>query len=127
MFLSGVLFVLFLAGAIAWGLTSTRHRAARRWPQKLASQLTMGNYCGSGLDQGRPMTAAEAALARHPASQARRAEGPLRAAPIGPDDDPEFLRLLDQRIKGTSDSGELPKCLRLPNGKPVNGTQIGPG
>jgi hypothetical protein len=42
---------------------------------------------------------AEAALARHPASQARRATGPGQAVPLGPDDDPEFLRQLSERIR----------------------------
>jgi len=42
---------------------------------------------------------AEAALARHPASQARRAAGPVQATPRGPDDDPEFLRQLTERIR----------------------------
>ena len=101
MFLSGVLFVLFLAGC--WLLTRARRRAsrrARRWPQTLASHVTMGNYRDSDLHRGRPMTAAEAARARHPASQAKRAAGGhFRAAPIGPDDDPEFLHQLSERIR----------------------------
>jgi hypothetical protein len=57
-----------------------------------------GNYDGAGVYLGRPMTA-EAALARHPASQARRAEDPARARTVGPDDDPEFLRELSERIR----------------------------
>ena len=150
MFLSGVLFILFLAacwlycltdavltpaaefpglakrgwiaiiaatfivGAIAWYLTRTRRRI-RRWPQTLASHVTTGNYHFDAVwYQGRPMTAAEAALARHPASQARRAEGPVPAAPIGPDDDLEFLRMLDQLIKGTPDLDQLSLVLTVP-------------
>ena len=31
---------------------------------------------------------------------------PQRSGPIGPDDDPEFLRLLDRLISGNSDAGE---------------------
>ena len=94
-----IIAVTFIAGAIAWYLTRGRRRV-RRWPQTLASHVTTGNYqFDAGLYQGRPMTAAEAALARHPASQARREEGPVRPVPIGPDDDPEFLYLLSERIR----------------------------
>jgi len=93
-----IIAVTFIVGAVAWHLTRTRRRA-RRWPRTLAGHVTMGNYYGSGLYHGRPMTAAEAAVARHPASQAKRAEGPVRAVPAGPDDDPEFLRQLAERIR----------------------------
>jgi hypothetical protein len=107
--------VTFTAGAIAWYVTRTRRRL-RCWPRTLASHVSMGGYYyDAGLHQGRPMTAAEAALARHPASQARRAEGPVRPVPIGPDDDPEFLRMLDRLIGGSSDASELPRCLRFPH------------
>ena len=135
MFLSGVLFILFLAGcwlycltdaartpaaefpglpkliwiaaiaatfilgAIAWYLTRNRRRRARRWPRTLASHVTLGEYYGADWYQGRPLTPAEAALARHPASQAKRAADPARAVPLGPDDDPEFLRQLSERIR----------------------------
>src|ERR1700722_17644903 len=104
-----VIAVTFILGAIAWQVTRSRRRA-RRWPHTLASHVTLGQYGGAGLYQGRPVTPAEA-LARHPASQSRRAGGPARAVPIGPDDDPEFLRILDRHIKGTLDSGELSYCL----------------
>ena len=50
--------------------------------------------------------AADAAVARHPAGRSRKARGG-RPVPLGPDDDPEFLRHLDSRIRGTSsDPGE---------------------
>ena len=87
----------FIAGALAWYLTRSRRRAAR-WPQNLASHVTLGQYDGLDFYPGRPMTA-EAALARHPASQARRATEPARDMPVGPDDDPEFLRQLSERIR----------------------------
>ena len=92
-----IIAVTFVAGAIAWYLTRTRRRL-RSWPQVLASHSTYGNYDSAGLYPGRPMTP-EAALARHPASQARRAEDPLQAPPAGPDDDPEFLHQLAERIR----------------------------
>jgi len=50
--------------------------------------------------------AADAAVARHPAGRFKKARGG-RPIPKGPDDDPEFLRQLDSRIRGTSsDPGE---------------------
>src|SRR5580700_2288028 len=126
MFLSGVLFILFLAGswllcltdvattpaaefpglskrrwiaiiaatfilgAVAWYLTRGRRRKVSRWRRNLASHVTLGQFDGVGLYPGGPMTA-EAALARHPASLARRATEPVQIMPVGPDDDPEFL------------------------------------
>jgi hypothetical protein len=115
----------FILGAAAWYLTRPRRRA-RRWPQHLASHVTLGPDDGANWYQSRPLTAAEA-LARHPASQARRAAGEVHAVPLGPDDDPEFLRQLSERIKGTSDSSELPACLRFPYGSRSKAPQIGPG
>ncbi len=47
------------------------------------------------LARGRPLTAA--ARAR------RQPGGPRPPAPKGPDDDPEFLRELDRRMRGGSD------------------------
>src|SRR5690242_16277852 len=85
----------FVVGAAAWHLS---RRRARRWPQNLASYVALGQYDGADWDQGRPLTAAEA-LARHPASQARRAADPTSAAPLGPDDDAEFLHQLSERIR----------------------------
>lgn len=92
-----IIAVTFVAGAIAWYLTRTRRRL-RSWPQVLASHMTYGNYDGAGSYPGRPMTP-EAALARHPASQARRAQDPVLDRPVGPDDDPEFLHQLAERIR----------------------------
>jgi hypothetical protein len=94
-----IITVTFIAGAVAWQLSRSRRRA-RGWPQSLASHLMLGHDAGTGAGwyQDRPLTAAEA-LARHPASQARRADGPVRDVPIGPDDDPEFLLKLSERIR----------------------------
>jgi hypothetical protein len=114
----------FVLGAVAWYLTRTRQRAARRWPQNLASYVTMGNYYDGGQDRGTPMTA-DAALARHPASQARRPAEPAQIRPVGPDDDPEFLRKLDRLISGSSDSSELPNSLRFLHKSPSTALQAG--
>jgi hypothetical protein len=92
-----IIAVTFIVGAVAWRLTRARRRATR-WPQNSASHVMLGQYDGAGFYPGRPMTA-EAALARHPASQARRATEPAWVMPVGPDDDPEFLRQLSERIR----------------------------
>jgi hypothetical protein len=42
---------------------------------------------------------ASEALARHPATRSRLADPSFRALPIGPDDDPEFLQMLADRIR----------------------------
>jgi hypothetical protein len=94
-----IIALTFIVGAAAWYLTRRRaRRRARRWPRNLASHITLGQYDDAGWHQSRPLTAAEA-LARHPASQARRAAGPAPAVPLGPDDDPEFLHQLSERIR----------------------------
>jgi hypothetical protein len=88
----------FIVGAVAWYLTRSRRRRVSRWRRNLASHVMLGQFDGVGLYPGGRMTA-EAALARHPASQARRATEPARIMPAGPDDDPEFLRQLAERIR----------------------------
>ena len=81
--------VTFTAGAVAWAVTRSARRARARSRAQAARQA---------------MIAASAALERHPASQSRRQPRP--PVPIGPDDDPEFLRMLDRLISGSSDPGE---------------------
>jgi hypothetical protein len=92
----------FIAGAIAW-LVARRSWRARPLPDSHPGLLTLvGND-----DDAWPMrwTAADDAIARHPAGRSRNPADGL--APKGPDDDPDFLRQLDQRISGTSaDAGE---------------------
>jgi hypothetical protein len=44
---------------------------------------------------------ADVAQSRHPAGRSMRAGQPGWVAPKGPDDDPEFLRQLAERIHGT--------------------------
>jgi hypothetical protein len=69
----------------------------------------------------RPGPDAEAALRRHPAGRGRRVSavtprdlaGPLSAqvgAPVGPDDDPEFIDALERLIRGDGsyDDGPYP-------------------
>ena len=119
MFLSAVLFVLFLAGCWLYcltdaALTPTAEFPGLRkpvWVAVIAVTFILGAITWVIARQrwrahGRRASAAHAeALARHPAT--RSGGGPARRNAIGPDDDPEFLRLLDRLISGASDSGEL--------------------
>jgi hypothetical protein len=80
----------FVAGALAW-LIARRSRRSKSWVT-----------ANAGCTWNSPWATADAAVARHPAARGR--PHLLR----GPDDDQEFLRQLDRRIRGTSaDPGEL--------------------
>lgn len=91
----------FTVGAIAWLLTRPRRRA-RQWPLIWAGQAPVPGHGPANVRHypSRPAMTADEAFARHPASRARRSSAPGRTVPIGPDDDPEFLRLLSERIHG---------------------------
>lgn len=95
----GIIITTFIVGAIAWLIArwvrgsrwarrSWRSRSSRRRDDDLA-WLTR-------------WTAADEAIARHPAGRSRKPGAAPWTPPKGPDDDPEFLRLLDQRIRGAS-------------------------
>jgi hypothetical protein len=87
--------MLFAAARRAWRAASNRRRRPRP-----AFWL-------------RPGRAADAALRRHPAGRGRHATlvpgdlaGPLSSpwpAPVGPDDDPEFIDALERLIRGDGD------------------------
>jgi hypothetical protein len=102
--------VTFIPGAIAWFITRKLWRI-RYWPTSPAGPANAESDAAPARQYpDHPATApsgyrAAEALARHPASQSRN--GPERTAPIGPDDDPEFLRMLDRLISGSSDPTEL--------------------
>jgi hypothetical protein len=88
----------FIVGAIAWVIARKTWRAGY-WPLRPAAHpsLTGWHYpetAGTAF-RSTPNDAAEA-LARHPATRSKN----MPAVPIGPDDDPEFLRELAQRIRG---------------------------
>jgi len=109
-----IIVATFIVGATAWLI------ARRSWRAKsLAENQGTGTTPPTPSDtdatwfanwvafDGTDDTGAtDAAVARHPAGRSKKAqEGWI--APKGPDDDVEFLRLLDRRIHGTSpDSGE---------------------
>jgi hypothetical protein len=80
--------VTFILGAIAW-IIARKLRRARRGHQAATNAGPLATAAGGG----------------HPAALPR--DRPRPAVPIGPDDDPEFLRMLDRLISGTSDPGEL--------------------
>lgn len=97
--------VTFIGGAIAWLIVRQPVRGPS--PRPLAPVLAWeldDSDDGVGLATER-WTAADDAVARHPAGRARVADG-IRATPKGPDDDPDFLRALDRAIRGNSQAGE---------------------
>ena len=97
-----VIAVTLIAGAIAW-LISRRNWRAGAWPTTVNHLMI--------IDRGNPNVvwyspwttegAADAAQARHPAGRTMRPGRSDWVAPRGPDDDPEFLRQLAERIQGT--------------------------
>lgn len=115
-----IIVVTFIVGAIAW-LVARRSWRARSWaesqgtrtasptssdtdPTWFADWMAFDGTDGTGTDGA---GATDAAVARHPAGRSKKAAPEGWIAPKGPDDDVEFLRLLDRRIHGTSsDSGE---------------------
>jgi hypothetical protein len=108
----GIIAVTFIAGAVAWLIT----RRPWRTNSSAAGQVSRVTFPGPGnlaspgdtdMTWYAHWTAADAAVARHPASRSKQPTRDGLSVPKGPDDDPEFLRLLDHRIHGTSaDPGE---------------------
>ena len=124
MFLSGVLFVLFLAGCWLYCLTDAALTPAwefRGWPKRawivlIAATFILGAIAWIAYRRYRAVrywyslswrsghwpstvTASRAtALARHPAGRDR--QSPAQFIPRGPDDDEDFLRQLDRQIRG---------------------------
>ena len=119
-----IIVTTFIVGAIAW-LIARRSWRAKSWaasqgirtaspassdtdPAWFVNWPAFDGTDGAGTDGiGTDGAAAtDAAVARHPAGRSKKAAQEGWIAPKGPDDDAEFLRLLDRRIHGTSDSGE---------------------
>lgn len=100
MLLSGVLFAVILAGCwLAWLITRPRRGVIRPSAGITAGlrALPAHTYAYSPPDRA----AAEASFARHPAGRSRKTSVNGWTQPKGPDDDPEFLRVLARRIHGT--------------------------
>ena len=106
-----VIALTFIGGAIAWlivreplrnpsGGAVTGRQA--RWDPDAPGDLTDPD---AGYFRTQRWTAADDAVARHPAGRSRVAgtrPGNGQGLPKGPDDDPEFLRALDRAIRGNS-------------------------
>jgi hypothetical protein len=113
MFLSGVLFVVFLAGCWLYCLTDAALTPASEfrglpkhvWMAVIAVTFILGAIAWaitryrSRHRRAVDLFLTAEAIARHPASRARQADPSYRPTPIGPDDDPEFLRQLTERIR----------------------------
>jgi hypothetical protein len=109
-----IIAVTFIGGAIAWLIVRQPARGLSSGPIPLAPTQDPGDRddrddrVSSGDDArflNERWTAADDAVARHPAGRAR-VTGPAHAAPKGPDDDPAFLRALDRVIRGNYQAGE---------------------
>jgi len=90
-------------GAMAWVIARRRWRSSH-WPTAGTAHLTIIDGDGANViwyPHWPTASAADAALARHPAGRSMRTGDSGATAPKGPDDDPEFLRQLAQRIHGT--------------------------
>ena len=132
MLLSGVLFVLFLAGCWLYCLTDAaltpageyRGLSKSTWICIISATFIVGALAWLIARRSRrskswvtasaaypwhsPWAEADTVVARHPAARAKQPSRDRQRIPQGPDDDPEFLRQLDRGIRGSSaDSGEL--------------------
>jgi len=93
-----VITLTFIGGAVAWLIVREPIRLPAASPAFAPHPDDPGDhYFRSGR-----WTAADDAVARHPAGRARISG---TSAPRGPDDDPEFLRALDRAIRGNSQAG----------------------
>ena len=93
MLLSGVLFVLFLAGCWLYWLACRKRRSPQR-PSADTANLMIIDHNGVNV-------------LWHPNPAAEQPGPAGLAIPRGPDDDPEFLRQLAKRIHGRpTDSAE---------------------
>jgi hypothetical protein len=113
MFLSGVLFVLFLAGCWLYCLTDAALTPASAFPGLrkpawiaiISVTFILGAVAWviaryrTRSKRAVDLFLASEALARHPATRSRLADPEFQALPVGPDDDPEFLQMLADRIR----------------------------
>jgi hypothetical protein len=90
-----VIAVTFIAGAFAWIIIRRPVRDSARVP------MAMPSWDSDRADDEGDLegwTSTDDAAARHPAGRAEVTDA--QTTPKGPDDDPEFLRALDQAIRG---------------------------
>jgi Phospholipase_D-nuclease N-terminal len=97
-----VIAVTFIGGALAWLIV---RRPARDSPPPPTTQRRWDAVSSDDEDylQSLHWTDEDDAVARHPAGRARLADP--EAAPKGPDDDLDFLRVLDRAIHGNRQGG----------------------
>ncbi len=100
-----IIAVTFIGGAIAWLIVRPRVRDASTRPTTPMPRLEADSSADDGPFRGERWTAADDAVARHPAGRAMAADA-AGATPKGPDDDPDFLRALDRAIRGNSQAGD---------------------
>jgi hypothetical protein len=93
-----IIALTFIVGAVAW-LIARRTWRARYWPPTAIGYVSADGTV-SWHPSGSAQNAYRAAVARHPATRSGAAPQPVNM-PKGPDDDPEFLARLAQRIHGT--------------------------
>lgn len=116
MLLSGVLFIVLLAGcgAFAW-LSARRPRRERSaptagrhgsWPSARSAARAPVVPARAFVYWHPDWAAAENPLARHPAGRFRMTPVDGSPRPAGPDDDPAFLRALERQIRGQSGASE---------------------
>lgn len=101
-----IITMTFIIGAVAW-LIARRSRGTTSLTTNQAGRLTLTGPGDSDFGWYTEWTAADDAIARHPAGRSRKPGTNGWIIPKGPDDDPDFLRHLDHRIRGTNaDTGE---------------------
>ena len=93
-----VITLTFIGGAVAWLIV----REPLRSPPVSLVSAPHPDDPGGRYFRSRRWTDTDDAVARHPAGRART---PGATMPLGPDDDPEFLRALDRAIRGNSQAG----------------------
>ena len=98
-----IITVTFIGGAIAWLIVRRPVRSSSARPLTPTPPWDSPDDEGSFLSER--WTDADDAIARHPAGRARITDAAL-AAPKGPDDDLDFLRVLDRAIRGNFQPGE---------------------
>ena len=100
-----IIAVTFIGGAIAWLLVRPPIRHSSIGPTAPMPRLDWDGPADDGQFRNERWTAADDAVARHPAGRAMAADA-ARITPKGPDDDPDFIRALDRAIHGNSQAGE---------------------
>ena len=100
-----IITVTFIGGAIAWLIMRRPVRSSSAPPLTPALPRDPDSPDDEGSFRSERWTAADDAVARHPAGRARITDAVL-GRPKGPDDDLDFLRALDRVIRGNFQAGE---------------------